>query len=415
MSPPLHALPSVRPPQLLLPAGETSTSASSITSSETPPQPQPVVSLLEIQTRLQDAQSSLASHVDKIHALETILAQQETLKREMRVLRDMMESRERELTAQRVQETDREKDDHPSRKPRSTFGDDDNDNDDDAWSMATVTVRGLERVDEEDEEGLEQENQQQLEEAEQVRVVLAVKSALEAQHIAAQVTIRALEGKVEALEAAIKSMQEQSPPPLSVQPPLILSLNEPKESITKILSEWKMSVQGQWSSIQEEWSQERERLNRAREEFEVKTRQVKEGLKKISNLESTVNEVQQAQSTQGHWLMTLQTWMTRIHDGIRHGMSSRLVTPPSPPRGQSSDSARYRRRRSPGGTKTADVDTDKGSSRESSAGDREEVKSELRKKGIEHQPATPASSPTFIVSLLHISIIVYALHLCIRA
>ena len=96
-------------------------SASSITSSETPPQPQPVVSLLEIQTRLQDAQSSLASHVDKIHALETILAQQETLKREMHVLCDMMESRERELTAQRVQETDREKGDHPSQKPRSTF------------------------------------------------------------------------------------------------------------------------------------------------------------------------------------------------------------------------------------------------------------------------------------------------------
>ena len=359
MSPPLHALPSVRPPQLLLPAGETSTSASSITSSETPPQPQPVVSLLEIQTRLQDAQSSLASHVDKIHALETILAQQETIKREMRVLRDMMESRERELTAQRVQETDREKDDHPSRKPRSTFGDDDNDNDDDAWSVATVTVRGLERVDEEDEEGLEQENQQQLEEAEQVRVVLAVKSALEAQHIAAQVTIRALKGKVEALEAAIKSMQEQSPPPLSVQPPLILSLNEPKESITKILSEWKMSVQGQWSSIQEEWSQERERLNRAHEEFEVKTRQVKGGLKKISNLESTVNEVQQVQSTQGHRLMTLQTWMTRIQDGIRHGMSSGLVTPLSPPRGQSLDSARYRRRRSPGGTKMADIDVGK--------------------------------------------------------
>jgi len=144
-------------------------------------------------------------------------------------------------------------------------------------------------------------------------------------------------------------------------------------------SSWKKSVQGQWSSVQEEWSQERERLNRAREEFEVKTRQVNEGLEKISNLESTVNEVQQAQSTQGHQLTTLQTWMTRIQDGtgwfpqhtkgetIRHGMSSGLVTPPSPPRSRSSDSARYRRRRrSPGGTKTANVDTDEGSSRESS-------------------------------------------------
>ena len=223
--------------------------------------------------------------------------------------------------------------DHYPAQPLSRHSDDDNDNDDNARSMATVTIGGLKCVDEEDEEGLEQENQQQLEEAGQVRIVLAIKSALEAQHIAAQVTIRALEGKVEALEAAIKSMQEQLPPPLSVQPPLILSLNEPKESITEILSEWKKSVQGQWSSIQEEWSQEHERLNHAREEFEVKTRQVKEGLKKISNLELTVNEVQQVQSTQGHQLMTLQTWMTRIQDSIRHGMSSRLVMPPSPPRG----------------------------------------------------------------------------------
>ena len=38
--------------------------------------------------------------------------------------------------------------------------------DDDAQSMAAVTIRGLEHIDEEDKDGLEQENQQQLEEAE---------------------------------------------------------------------------------------------------------------------------------------------------------------------------------------------------------------------------------------------------------
>ena len=462
MPPPPHTLPSVRPPQPQLPAGEASASVPSITLPEAAPQPQPVISsetLLEIQSRLQDTQSSLASHVDKIRALETILAEQDALKREMRVLRDMMESRERDLllaTTQRAQEADREKDDHPSRKPRSNFDDDDEDEDDDARSVATVTVGGLERVDEEDEDGLEQESQQHLEDveiqdhyaeteeekhqrreelgrprtpeptmgmhaailngasshrslspspqenavpapadaseiydqvsalSEQVRAVLAVKSALEAQHVAAQATIQALEKKVEALEAAVKSTQEQaaaaqSPPPPPVQPPLTLAPNEPKESLTEILSEWKKSVQGQWSSVQEEWSQERERLSRVREEFEVKTRQVNEGLEKISHLESTVSEVQQTQSTQGHQLTTLQTWMTRIQEGthwfpqhmkgetIRHGMSSGLVTPPSPPRSRSSDSARYRRRRrSPGGTKTVNVDTDEGSSRESS-------------------------------------------------
>lgn len=60
------------------------------------PQSQPAVpseTLLEIQTWLQATQTSLASHITKIRALETILAEQEALKRGVRVLRDMMESR----------------------------------------------------------------------------------------------------------------------------------------------------------------------------------------------------------------------------------------------------------------------------------------------------------------------------------
>jgi hypothetical protein len=459
MPPPPYALPSVRPAQGSLAATESSASISSIISPEVPAQSQSAVpseTLLEIQARLQDTQTSLASHVDKIRALETILAEQEALKREMRVLRDMMESRERDLlltTAQHAQEADREKDDHASRKPRSNFDDDDEDDDDDARSIATVTVGELERIDEEDEDRLEQEDHQHhLEEveiqdqdieteeekhrrreelgrprtpeptmamhavmlngspshrslsptpkertipapvdtseiseqlsvlSEQVRAVLAVKSALEAQHISAQATIQALEKKVDTLEAIVKSTQEQAPGAQSPPPPPIqLSLNEPKESLTEILSEWKKSVQGQWSSVQEEWSQERERLNRAREEFEAEARQVNEGLEKISVLESTVNAVQQTQTSHGHQLTTLQTWMTRIHEGttgwfqqhtngehIRHDMSSGLVTPPSPPRSRSSDSARYRRRRKSAGTKMVNAGADEFSSRESS-------------------------------------------------
>ena len=165
-------LPSIRPPQPQLLAARASTSIPSITLPEATPQPQPVISsetLLEIQSRLQDTQSSLASHVDKIRTLETILTEQDALKREMHVLRDMMESRERELllaTTQRAQEANREKDDHPSRKLQSNFDDDDEDDGDDAWSMATITVGGLERVDERDEDRLEQESQQHLEDIE---------------------------------------------------------------------------------------------------------------------------------------------------------------------------------------------------------------------------------------------------------
>ncbi|KAK2459473.1 hypothetical protein APHAL10511_008507 [Amanita phalloides] len=438
MPPPPHALPPVRPPQQQPPAGESSSAASANAASEAPA---PVISrdtLLEIQTRLQDTQSSLASHVDKIRALETILAEQEALKREIRLLRDMMEIRERDpilVAAHPEQEAGREKDDHSLRKPRSNFDDDDDDDDDDdARSVATITDGRLERVDEEPEDSIEPEDRHHLDDAEihdsdsetdeekhrrreelgrprtpeptmgvhaailngashrsrspsqsqtenaapaqpdtkeiseqlstlseQVRTVLAVKSVLEAQHVAAQVTIQALEKKVETLEAAVKTAQEHAvaAPLPPVQPPVTTINDEPKETLTDILSEWKKSVQGQWTSVQEEWSQERERLSRAREEFVVKTRQIDEGLERISGLESTVSAVQQTQTAHVSQLTTLQTWMSRVQEGtswfqqhphangdsIKHGMRSGLVTPPSPPRSRSSDSSRYARRR----------------------------------------------------------------------
>lgn len=94
----------------------------------------------------------MASHVDKIRALETILAEQEALKQGMHCLHYMMESQV--LTTQ---------DDQPSQKPWS----DEHDNSaDDAQSEATVSVGGLERVDEEDEGSLGEESQLQLEGAE---------------------------------------------------------------------------------------------------------------------------------------------------------------------------------------------------------------------------------------------------------
>ncbi|KAF8322374.1 hypothetical protein F5887DRAFT_1166249 [Amanita rubescens] len=402
--PPPYALPSVCPAQSSLAATESSASISSITSPEVPPQSQPAVpseTLLEIQTRLQDTQTSLASRVDKIRALETILTEQEALKRETRVLRDMMESRECDLllsTAQHAQEADRKEDDHASRKPRSNFGDDDEDDDDDARSIATVTVGELEQEKHRRREEIGRprtpeptmamhavmlngssshrslsptpkertipapvdtsEISEQLSVlSEQVRAVLAVKSALEAQHITAQATIQVLEKKVDTLVAIVKSTQEQVP---ALHHPSNSPSTSPK-SLTEIL--WKKKN-----------GQERERLNRAREEFEAEARQ---GLEKISVLESTVNAVQQTQTSHGHQLTTLQTWMTRIHEGItgwfqpngehiRHDISSGLVTLPSPPRSRSSDSARYRRRRKSAGTKIVNAGADEFPSRESS-------------------------------------------------
>ncbi|KAM6489928.1 hypothetical protein JOM56_014507 [Amanita muscaria] len=101
--------------------------------------------LLEVQAQLQDTQSSLASHIDKIRSLESILAEQDALKQEMRVLCDLVK-------AQLVAESDND----TSRKPSSNFDDDEDGEEDDAKSVMTVTARdNLERIDEEDEERME--------------------------------------------------------------------------------------------------------------------------------------------------------------------------------------------------------------------------------------------------------------------
>ena len=123
--------------------------------------------VVDLQSQLRDTQSSLASHLDKVRALEGVLAEQEAMKREVRTLREMMEERriEREgaeaahLVHQHTHAAD-------SEEPRGGFDmeeDDedreisDEDSDDDAHSISTVVPHELERVEEEDEDQLAEE------------------------------------------------------------------------------------------------------------------------------------------------------------------------------------------------------------------------------------------------------------------
>lgn len=123
--------------------------------------------VVDLQSQLRDTQSSLASHLDKVRALEGVLAEQEAMKREVRTLREMMEERrlEREgsetahLVHQHTQVLETE-------EPRGGFDmeeDDDerdtsdDDSDDDAQSISTVMPHELERVEEEDEDQLAEE------------------------------------------------------------------------------------------------------------------------------------------------------------------------------------------------------------------------------------------------------------------
>ncbi|KAF8903870.1 hypothetical protein CPB84DRAFT_1845549 [Gymnopilus junonius] len=168
---PTH-LPPVRPPQESQPPAPVANgaSANASASSGSPEQPTSgaaatisASAVVDLQSQIRDTQSSLASHLDKVRALEGVLAEQEAMKREVTNLREMMEERRRETETIKKQETE-----HPHAHGRESDHEDemDDDDDDDARSIAsTVLGHELERVDEEDEEQLAEEERREEREA----------------------------------------------------------------------------------------------------------------------------------------------------------------------------------------------------------------------------------------------------------
>ena len=174
-------LPPVRPPQEAPPPP---VAGSSHASPEQPPsQSSSAVSasaVLDLQSQLRDTQSSLASHLDKVRALEGVIAEQEAMKREVRTLREVMEERRREMDLERAQQEERirreiEEARRPpdlhraeqEQEPRGGFDLEDeedereDDEDDDTRSVSTIMAHELERVEEEDEEQLAEDERQQ--------------------------------------------------------------------------------------------------------------------------------------------------------------------------------------------------------------------------------------------------------------
>ncbi|KAF9492739.1 hypothetical protein BDN71DRAFT_1509190 [Pleurotus eryngii] len=84
------------------------------------------------------------------------------------------------------------------------------------------------------------------------------------------------------------------------------------------MTDWKMNVDGQWSSMREEWSEERARLAKASEEWEAKIKQVDSKLATLN----AVSDPPLASGPEDHQ-----------NGNLRHV----LATPPSP-RSLSSDS-----------------------------------------------------------------------------
>lgn len=150
-SPPSQSEPLAPPPEQESSSNEPLVASTTATNFQSPSSSN---LLGDLQTQLKDTQASLSQHIDKIRALEDALKEQEAIRQEVRLLRDMMDAVQR-----------RQQPDMPSHKPhrQSTLGpregfdideDDegDDDFDDDTQSVGTAVPHELERVDEEDEE-----------------------------------------------------------------------------------------------------------------------------------------------------------------------------------------------------------------------------------------------------------------------
>ena len=164
----------MRPPQEASrpPAATTDVVATAPTPAASPEQPSAAPStaasaaaVIDLQSQLRDTQSSLASHLDKMRALEGVLAEQEVMKREVRTLREMMEERRHEReNAETALLVHQHMHAHESEEPRGGFDmeeDDDretsDDDDDDVHSISTAVPHELERVEEEDEDQMAEE------------------------------------------------------------------------------------------------------------------------------------------------------------------------------------------------------------------------------------------------------------------
>jgi hypothetical protein len=104
--------------------------------------------LTDLNPNFMKTQTSLASHVDKIRTLEGVISEHDAIKREVELLRQLVEKTIN----------------NGARNPEEEFGA----GDDDA-SIRTIVARELERVEEEDEDQIEKQEQQLEDEDEEGR------------------------------------------------------------------------------------------------------------------------------------------------------------------------------------------------------------------------------------------------------
>ncbi|KIM72891.1 hypothetical protein PILCRDRAFT_15703 [Piloderma croceum F 1598] len=206
------------------------------TKNQDPPKPStsPPAVLTEIQYQLHDTQSSLTTHIDRVHSLETVFTENDAIKREVGMLRQLVEK----STARDLE------DEEFGAAGGSGLSDDD-----DARSIRTIIPHEPERIEEEDEHHITKQEQQQEDEDEEERrprrleSAFELSSSLQAQHATAKAPYPSSNPKFP-LESFVQQSQASSPPAAELVPH--------PDSLTHMLNNWKKSVEGQWSSVREE-------------------------------------------------------------------------------------------------------------------------------------------------------------------
>jgi hypothetical protein len=355
-----------------------------------------------LQEQLQQTQSLLSTHVEKMHNLDLIAGEHDGMKREIGMLRELIDQRQRELELKRQlqmqkaiedddddaksvatviageqfhEDEDEENDDERRqrreelgrpRTPEPSLGDGDSDGEGDisirtinirnrggtirgsSWNGDTTGSAGTSQLKPELAPASRESVDKLTERLERLAVqfvsAIELSKSLQTQQQAAQEQIALLQAKVIELESAKEQWIAAS------------ALSEEKEKeeagVAEALLELSNTFEGKWERQKEEWEEERMRLNDARLQWEQRMRKLEEavnGVKEVATAAKTAAvEASSVASAAEKSVAVLSTKIsTPQANGVTHKTHPHEVefqAPPSP-RSLSSDSTRARRKR----------------------------------------------------------------------
>lgn len=282
--------------------------------------------IASLQAQLAETQSTLASHVEKIRALNDLATEYDSMKREFSSLRDYIEENKHQ-----------------------SYGGHDAADEDDAKSFTTITPE-REEIEEENEKQLQKHRQelvngnrphtpeptQHLEEkinhstapatfdsdvtnklatlSEQLETALSISRALQAQQASTQDIIQSLESKIAALEGKVDTVAEAKKEEKAAEPipqpkgengdSTSLLVTEPP--ILDLIKQWS-SLHSDWGTRFDEWESRIVSVEGGHKNLEESLRTLEGGFRSVEDgLRSLENNMKESEETRQKVLQELQ-------------------------------------------------------------------------------------------------------------